>query len=132
MLAGILLLVWNKGLFSPSPFVIGIQILAFLLMIWSRVTFGGRSFHATARPTEGGLVTTGPYRHVRHPIYASALLITWAGVFGNLSVSNVAFGLLTFAGAFARTLCEETLVRARYPEYEEYAKKTRRLIPFLF
>ena len=132
MVAGILLLLWNHGLLSPSPIVIVIQILAFFLMIWARVTFGGRSFHATASPTEGGLVTTGPYRYVRHPIYAAALFITWAGVFGNLSVLNVALGLLTLTGALARIHCEETLVRVRYPEYDEYAKRTRRLIPFVF
>ena len=132
MLAGILLLVWNQGLFSLSPIVIGVQIFAVFLMIWARMTFGRRSFHATARPTEGGLVTTGPYQYLRHPIYASALLIIWAGVFGNLSDVNVAFGLLTLVGAIARIICEEALVRVRYPEYDEYAKKTRRLIPFLF
>jgi protein-S-isoprenylcysteine O-methyltransferase Ste14 len=132
MLACILLLLWNQGLFSPSPIVIGVQIFALFLMMWARATFGGRSFHATASPTEGGLVTTGPYRYLRHPIYASGLLFTWAGVFGHLSVVNVAFGLLMFAGALARIICEEALVRVRYPEYDEYAKKTRRLIPFVF
>jgi protein-S-isoprenylcysteine O-methyltransferase Ste14 len=132
MVVGILLLFRNDGLLSPSPIVIGVQILSFFLMIWARVTFGGRSFHATASPTEGGLVTTGPYRYVRHPIYAAALYITWAGVFGNLSIMNVAFGLLTFVGGLVRMLCEETLVRVRYPEYDEYAKKTKRLIPFVF
>jgi protein-S-isoprenylcysteine O-methyltransferase Ste14 len=132
MIAGILLLLQNDGLLSLSPVVIAVQVLSLFLMIWARVTFGGRSFHATASPTEGGLVTTGPYRYVRHPIYAAALFITWAGVIGNLSVVNVAFGILTFVGGLTRMLCEETLIRVRYPEYDEYAKRTRRLIPFVF
>jgi len=132
MIAGILLLIWNQGLFSPSPIVTGVQILAFVLMIWARVTFGGRSFHATASPTEGGLVTTGPYRYVRHPIYAAVLYFTWAGVCANLSLLNAALGIFTLAGALVRIRSEETLIRVRYPEYDEYAKKTRRLIPFLF
>jgi protein-S-isoprenylcysteine O-methyltransferase Ste14 len=132
MIAGAFLLLRNQGLFSPSPIVIGVQVLAMSIMIWARITFGGRSFHATASPTEGGLVTTGPYRFVRHPIYASVLLLIWAGVFGNLSFENVLFGVLTIAGAFARIISEEALVRVRYPEYDEYARKTRRLIPFVF
>lgn len=37
-----------------------LQVLAVLLMVWARVTFGARSFHASAGPTEGQLVTTGP------------------------------------------------------------------------
>jgi protein-S-isoprenylcysteine O-methyltransferase Ste14 len=40
----------------------------------ARVTFGRRSFHAAANPTAGGLVTTGPYRLIRHPIYTAACL----------------------------------------------------------
>ena len=132
MIAGVLLLLRNQGLLSLSPFVIAVQILGFCLMIWARVNLGGRSFHATASPTEGGLITTGPYRYVRHPIYAAALYIIWAGVFGNLSMLNVAFGVLSLAGALVRIGCEEALVRIRYPEYDNYAKETKRLIPFLF
>lgn len=132
MIAGIFLLLWNRGLLSPSPFVIGVQVLGFFLMVWARATFGSRSFHATASPTEGGLVTTGPYRHIRHPIYTAALLITWAGILGNLSVLNLAFGFVTLAGTIVRIYCEETLVRVRYPEYDDYARKTRRFIPWVF
>lgn len=132
MVVGILLLFYNGGLFSPSPVVICAQVLALALMIWARATFGGRSFHATARPTQGGLVTTGPYRYLRHPIYASGLLIAWAGALGNFSFVNIGFALLTFAGAMTRIMCEETLVKVQYPEYTEYARKTKRLIPFVF
>jgi protein-S-isoprenylcysteine O-methyltransferase Ste14 len=116
MVAGILLLYFNRV----------------SLMVWARVTFGGRSFHASAKPTDGGLVTSGPYRYMRHPIYAAALLFAWAGIFGNPSILNALFGVLLFAGAFGRILCEEHLVRTRYPEYEQYADKTKRLIPFVF
>ena len=132
MVVGIILLYMNGGLFSPSIIVIVAQVLAIMLMIWARVTFGRRSFHATASPTTGGLVTTGPYQYLRHPIYAAGLLLTWAGVIGNLSVPNIAFGLLTFSGAMLRIVCEETLVKAQYPEYVEYARTAKRLIPFLF
>jgi protein-S-isoprenylcysteine O-methyltransferase Ste14 len=132
MVTGLLLLLANRGFFSLSPIVIVIQVFGFGLMIWARVTFGRRSFHATASPTEGGLVTAGPYRFIRHPIYSSVLIMTWAGAIGNFSVTNVMFCVLTSAGAFVRILSEETLVRARYPEYNAYAQKTKRFIPFVF
>ena len=48
-------------------------------MVAARITFGRRSFHAAANPTEGGLVTTGPYAYIRHPIYAAILYFVWAG-----------------------------------------------------
>ena len=61
---------------SPSR----VQVAAVLLMVWARMTFGRRSFHAAANPTAGGLVTWGPYRYWRHPIYSAILLFLWSGV----------------------------------------------------
>ena len=37
------------------------QVVAGMLRVWARMTFGARSFHAGAEPTAGELVTTGPY-----------------------------------------------------------------------
>jgi protein-S-isoprenylcysteine O-methyltransferase Ste14 len=42
-----------------------LQVLALLLFLWARITFGRRSYHVVADPTAGGLVTDGPYRFIR-------------------------------------------------------------------
>ena len=57
-------------LLASSPTLLAVQACAVLLMLWARATFGLRSFHPTANTTQGRLVTTGPYRYWRHPIYA--------------------------------------------------------------
>src|SRR5262245_46386137 len=90
IMAGIVLLLRSRALFSPSPVVIAGQLLALALMLWARISFGTRSFHLTATPTAGGLVTTGPYRFIRHPIYASIGLFTWASVLGHPSLRSTA------------------------------------------
>jgi protein-S-isoprenylcysteine O-methyltransferase Ste14 len=122
----------SNSLFSPSPVVIVVQCLAALLMLWARITFGGRSFHAAANPTSGGLVTTGPYRYIRHPIYTAACVFGLAGALHSGSVLALLLGLLLFAGAVGRMLCEERLVVETYPEYRAYAKATKRMIPYVF
>jgi protein-S-isoprenylcysteine O-methyltransferase Ste14 len=101
-------------------------------MIWARLTFGRRSFHASAGPTEGGLVTTGPYRYWRHPIYAAILVFLWAGVASHFSLLNVCIALIASLGTGVRIAAEERLVRERYPEYAAYAARTKRLLPFVF
>ena len=58
-------LYYTHALFGTGPLTITVQAAAALLMIWARLTFGMRSFHASANPTEGGLVTRGPYRWLR-------------------------------------------------------------------
>src|SRR5579862_911331 len=85
MVAGLLGLLATRQLFSSSPLVIGIQVLAAILFLWARMTFGLRSFHLAANPTEGGLVRSGPYRMIRHPIYSAMCLIAAAGAAGNWS-----------------------------------------------
>jgi protein-S-isoprenylcysteine O-methyltransferase Ste14 len=125
-------LIVRGSLFSLEPLVIGAQSAAAALMIWARVVFGRRSFHAAANPTAGGLVTTGPYRFIRHPIYAAACLFGWAGVASHWSAINAQLGVLLLVGALVRMLCEERLVALAYPEYREYAQVTKRIVPYLF
>lgn len=132
MMAGMLGLFFSKALFSPSPVVIAAQCAAVGLMAWARLTLGRRSFHAAADPTAGGLVTSGPYRFIRHPIYTAAWLFGWAGMLGNWSWRAGLFGALLFLGALGRMLCEEILVTEQYPEYRQYAKSTKRMVPGVF
>jgi protein-S-isoprenylcysteine O-methyltransferase Ste14 len=115
-------------------------------MFWARWTFGFRSFHAAASPTAGGVVTTGPYRYWRHPIYAAILFFLWAGVIDhvvapsrttpgplNLSASVIIIAAIVATLATAvRIRAEERLLLATYPDYALYAARTKRLIPFVF
>jgi protein-S-isoprenylcysteine O-methyltransferase Ste14 len=119
-------------LFTAQPIAIALQLIAIGLMIWARITFGRRSFHAAATPTAGGLVTTGPYRIIRHPIYTAACLFGWAAIVVHWSWVSVAWGMLLLLGAVVRMICEEHLVKQKYPEYVEYARVTKRMVPYLF
>ena len=122
----------TRSLFAGSPAGIVVQVAAVALMVWARMTFGLRSFHAAANPTAGGLVTTGPYRFIRHPIYTAVCLFGWAGVLSNWSALAAGFGVLLLAGSIGRMLCEERLVVQMYPEYRQYARTTKRMVPYVF
>src|SRR5882724_6662458 len=132
MIGGLLGLLATRSLFSSSPLVISLQVLALLLFFWARITFGRRSYHVVADPTEGGLVTGGPYRYIRHPIYAAFCLFTSAGAASHWSWSAGLCGGLVLGSAVIRIFCEESLVAARYPEYAQYAVTTWRMIPYVF
>jgi protein-S-isoprenylcysteine O-methyltransferase Ste14 len=131
MVAGLCGLYYGHALFARHPAVIAIQVAAVLLMIAARITFGRRSFHAAADPTEGGLVETGPYAYVRHPIYASILYFVWAGALDSFSLAACGWAALIAAGAVARMLMEERLLTARYPAYAAYQRRVRRVMPFV-
>jgi protein-S-isoprenylcysteine O-methyltransferase Ste14 len=131
MVVGLVGLFYNGALFARRPAVIAVQVAAALLMVAARITFGARSFHATANPTAGGVVSTGPYAYVRHPIYAAAIYLTWAGALDHFSWVNVGWAALVTAGGFVRMLLEERMLVERYPEYRAYMARVRRIVPFV-
>jgi protein-S-isoprenylcysteine O-methyltransferase Ste14 len=132
MVAGLVGLILRQQVLSPAPVVIVLQVGAVALMVWSRLTFGRRSFHATASPTEGGLVTTGPYKWLRHPIYTAVCLFCWACFIGHSSSFALGMAVLVTAGGLVRMLAEESLVLRRYPDYADYARRTKRMVPYVF
>lgn len=132
MVAGLAGLIIRKSIFSDSLIVIALQGAAAALMVWARVTFGRRSFHATADPTAGGLVTDGPYRFIRHPIYTAVCVFVLAGVAAHPSPVAYALAALVVIGAVGRVVAEETLLREKYPAYADYSKRTARMVPFVF
>jgi protein-S-isoprenylcysteine O-methyltransferase Ste14 len=131
-IVGVMGLMLTKALFSPAWAAIAVQVAALALMLWARATFGARSFHAMAEPTQGALVTSGPYRFLRHPIYTAICLFILPAAINAPSISTATFCVLVGGGAVARMLLEERLLRQQYPEYASYAAKTQRMIPFLF
>ena len=132
MIAALVGLYAIGALISPQPIAITLQVLAVALMVWARVTFGRRSFHASADPTAGGLVTNGPYRYIRHPIYTAVCLFGWGAVLTHWSALSAALGVLLVGGGLVRMLCEERLLTRSYPEYLEYSKATKRMLPYVF
>lgn len=132
MMAGIIALFYSRALFLHNPVVIVLQIFGLALVLWARFTFGRRSFHVAANPTEGGLVTTGPYRYIRHPIYTGLCLIAASGAFGHFTGPSALSLALVVVSALVRIFSEEHLVRLKYPDYNSYAAQTWRMIPFVF
>jgi protein-S-isoprenylcysteine O-methyltransferase Ste14 len=132
MIGGLFGLVLRREAFSTAATVLALQACAVALMAWARLTFGLRSFHPTAAPTSGGLVTNGPYRWIRHPIYTSVCLFAWACVVGHASWAAAGMAAVVTAGAVARVMAEEAELPGLYPEYREYSRRTKRMVPGVF
>jgi protein-S-isoprenylcysteine O-methyltransferase Ste14 len=81
-------------------------------------------------PDVRGLVTRGPYRLVRHPLYLGELTAVLGIVLGSRRpLLATGTWLLCVGLQLARTSYEERNIRAEFPQYDEYAARTRRLIP---
>jgi len=130
--ATILFLLVRRQLFSSSPVVIALQIAAVVLAIVARRSFAHGQFRVEARPAAGGVIMRGPYRVIRHPMYAATSLLVVSAVLSHWSTINAVAGLIFLVALVGRIAAEEQLLRQRYPEYTEYAQRTKRLLPFVF
>lgn len=131
LLASIAVLGLTHSLFSLSPFVIAAQVGAVGLNVWARRSFPKDAFRVAAVPSGSSVIRRGPYRFIRHPMYSAALLFIWTSILSHLSTLNLVIGLAVTVVIAVRIVTEERLLRARYPEYDEYARSTKALVPFI-
>lgn len=109
--------------------VLGLAGLTVAIMSYRAL---GRNFRVFAAPRRSGtLVTTGIYSRVRHPMY-TAVIVMFSGYiiyFGSL----ISLPLwLAFSTLYViKAVKEERIITDRFPEYEEYRKRTGRFLPFL-
>jgi protein-S-isoprenylcysteine O-methyltransferase Ste14 len=105
------------------------SVIGLGIVIAGKVTLG-RSFGLM--PANRGVVCTGIYRVVRHPIYLGYLITHVAFVFANPSAWNVSVLMIGDAALLLRAVCEEQTL-ARDTRYQEYQQLVRwRVCPGLF
>ncbi len=119
---------------DPWRAVLGFAFFALGLgfAIWARMHIGRNWGTPMTRKEEPELVTSGPYRLVRHPIYAGILL---AGVGTAVALSwqwLIAVGLAGFYFAYSATVEERYLTEQIPDTYLAYKRSTKMLVPFIF
>lgn len=134
----LLLAAWLASGFVLATSVTGrvFQGAGTVLALWSfagMIAAQRRMFRISPDPTgHSTLVTTGPYRWIRHPMYASILLVVAPPLLETAATLPVA-GLCLLAGVLVVKLrVEERLLAQRFPEYAAYRTRTHRLVPFVF
>jgi protein-S-isoprenylcysteine O-methyltransferase Ste14 len=131
MIAAVVVLIVTGSFLSTSPVVIACQVGAVALTFWARGSFARGQFRASPVPGGEAVIRRGPYRFIRHPMYASALLLVWATVLGHWTTVGLVTGIVVVLVVIVRIGDEERRLRERYPDYQAYARSTRRLVPFV-
>jgi len=135
-LLGLLVLaLWLTPSFSP-PWLVwlgrglaGVGLGVLLVAAWQL----GRNLTALPRPRPGGfLVQKGLYRVVRHPIYAGLLLWALGSSLAHLNPWTLGLAGLLFGLLDRKASLEERWLEERHPEYRDYRKGVRKLIPWIY
>lgn len=126
-------LIFTGPLLVRQPVGLSLETAAGILVLWSVWTMRKSRLTALPEVAEGArLITGGPYSAIRHPMYASALLLALGLAIGRPTPLRLALVALLALDLGVKIHREERFLRARFPEYDEYARRTKRLIPFLF
>jgi len=102
-------------------------------LMWTGFVALGPALTALPYPNgEGSLSRTGPYAVVRHPIYCGLIACgsgwaLWVGSWLTFGCVALLFVLLD-----VKSRREERWLAARYPEYPDYQRRVRRLLPFIY
>ena len=100
-------------------------VLSVYVLLWL-----GRAFSIMAQARR--LVSTGPYAIVRHPLYLCEELAVIGIALTHISIEAALIVVVQWLFQLRRMTNEEKVLRAAFPEYEAYAKRTPKVIPRLF
>ena len=131
MVVGVVGLYLSGALFASHWALRAFQVAAFLFIVAAQITFS-RHVSAAPDPAARGLITTGPYAYLRHPLYAAIIHFAWAGAMDHFSWPVLGWAETVTAGAFTRMHIEEHQLIRKYPEYRAYKKRVKKLIPFVY
>ncbi len=138
----IVILVIRSGAFKghhaivSNPILQGIGMALFLtglgLAVWARVYLGRNWGTPMSERVDAELVTTGPYRYIRNPIYSGIIL---AAIGTAVAVSWYWLVAVVLMGAYfiySATVEEHTMERLFPNDYPAYKRSTKMLIPLIF
>ncbi len=120
-------------LIAGDPVLLAAEMLGIFLGLWAIWVMRIGKFNITPTVMTGAkLVEAGPYRFIRHPMYASLLLATVPLVLDHFSTLRFAIWIVLLADLVLKLRHEERLLAAEVDGYSSYIQRSKRLLPLIF
>lgn len=110
-----------------------LAVLSVVLAIWARATLGSNWSANVQIKKDHRLVTRGPYRFVRHPIYTAMLGLFLATALAQGTLGGFVGFPFVFISCLVKARQEEGFMTRQFPnEYPAYRNRTWQLVPFIW
>jgi protein-S-isoprenylcysteine O-methyltransferase Ste14 len=110
-----------------------IECSGFALAVWALTTMTKSKLNIAPQPRKNAtLVTSGPYAIIRHPMYTSLILAFTPLIISYWDKDRFILLMVLYANLLLKLLFEESLLRSYFDNYEEYMKRSWRMIPKVF
>ena len=110
-----------------------LEVAGGLLGVWALAAMRRSKLNITPDVRPGArLVERGPYRWIRHPMYAALLLVGLGLVWHHPSLPRWMALAILGLDLLVKLHYEERLLAAAFPDYRAYQARTKRLIPYLY
>ena len=131
--ASLFIIMFSGPITAHNDLLISLQVAAVLLGIWAVVIMRIGNFNIVPIPVKNGvLITSGPYKMIRHPMYTSLLLFVIPELISDFSYLRLwSFSVLLITLLLKLTY-EENLLIEKFDGYTIYIHKTKRIIPFVY
>jgi protein-S-isoprenylcysteine O-methyltransferase Ste14 len=128
----LLLLVGTAPVDAVRPVAAVLVAAAAAAGAWALSTMGLRHLRMTPDVARGApLLRHGPFRFVRHPMYLSVLVGVAGLLVQRFSWARAALAALLVADLALKIRIEERRLSERFPDYEAYRRRTRRIVPWV-
>ncbi len=118
---------------ARNPLFLAMEVAAVLLGVWALLAVRLSNVNVTPDPRpDAQLVRSGPYRWIRHPMYAALLLGTLALVLETATSLRWGLWLALLADLLVKVRYEEHLLMAYFADYRSYMAGSKRLIPLIY
>ena len=115
---------------AKTPVLFLVEMFGIFLGIWAIGTMKLRNLSALPEiKSNSPLQTGGPYRWIRHPMYTALLLVMLVLAVEDFSYWRGVMWVGLFVDLFFKLQFEEELLVQSFPDYTEYQKRTKKLIP---
>ena len=124
--------IFTGPVLPESPVALSFFFSGILLGIWAILIIGLNNLNVTPLPRENATLTQkGPYEVIRHPMYTAILLVTIPLTIENPGIVRIIVQLLLITDLWVKISFEENTLAEELPGYEEYRKKSWKIIPYI-